>query len=174
MLPERLSREVIYQSKWVNLYADKVRFPDGSIIDSYHVISFDNGAVGVIVVNENDEVLMIEAYRYIQQRVEWEIPAGGMNNGEPTIEAAIREVREETGYTIENCQQIYTYNPSNGSSDQVFHVVKARAMECVGKFDPNEVRSIKWFSKNEIREMIDNKEIVDGFSLTALLIFLLK
>lgn len=174
MLPERLSRETIYQSKWVNLYADKVRFPDGRIIDRYHVISFNNGAVGAVVVNDKDEILLIESYRYITQSIGWEIPAGGMDDKESILDTAVREVKEETGYSIDNCQHIYSYRPSNGSSDQVFHVVKAKAVNCVDKFDTNEVKSIKWFSRDSIREMIEKKEIEDGFSLTGLLIYLCK
>ncbi|MDQ7798841.1 MAG: NUDIX hydrolase [Candidatus Edwardsbacteria bacterium] len=174
MLPVRLSREIIYQSKWVNLYADKVRFLDGSIIEKYHVVSFDNGAVGVVVENDKDEILLIESYRYIPQSIGWEIPAGGMDDNESILDTAVREVHEETGYSIANCQHIYSYNPSNGSSDQVFHVVQAKAVNCVGKFDTNEVKSIKWFSKIEIREMIHRREIVDGFSLTGLLVYLCK
>lgn len=173
MLPERLSRETIYQSKWVNLYADKVRFPDGRIIDRHHVVSFDKGAVGVVVANDKDEILMIEAYRYVTQSIGWEIPAGGMDDKESILDTAIREVKEETGYSLESCQHIYSFNPSNGISDQVFHIVKAKAVNCIGNFDANEVKSIKWFSKNKIRGMINKKKIADGFSLTGLLICLL-
>ncbi|MDP2807107.1 MAG: NUDIX hydrolase [bacterium] len=117
MLPQRLSRETIYQSKWVNLYKDKVRFPDGRIIDQHHVISFSNGAVGVVMVNNKDEILLIESYRYISQSIGWEIPAGGMEDDETIISAAQRESLEETGYTIDNCRHICSYNPSNGISE---------------------------------------------------------
>ena len=106
MLPERLSREIIYQSKWVNLYRDKVRFPDGRIIDQHHVVSFNNGAVGVIVANDNDELLLIESYRYISQSRGWEIPAGGMVDNEAILDAAQREVLEETGHNIEDVSKI--------------------------------------------------------------------
>jgi len=171
MLPERLSREIIYQSKWVNLYRDQVRFPDGRIIDQHHVISFNTAAVGVIVANDHDELLLIESYRYISQSMGWEIPAGGMDDNEAILDAAQREVGEETGYKTEACQKICSYNPSNGSSDQVFHIIQARAVGQSEGFDANEVKSIKWFPKAIVRKMIKNNEIVDGMSLTGLLLY---
>ncbi len=171
MLPERLSREIIYQSKWVNLYRDQVRFPDGRIIDQHHVVSFNTGAVGVIVANDNDELLLIESYRYISQSIGWEIPAGGMEEDETIMDAALREVMEETGHKIEDVSKICSYHPSNGSTDQVFNIVKARAVGHSQGFDANEVKSIKWFPKAVVREMIKNNEIADGMSLTGLLLY---
>ncbi|ADL53156.1 NUDIX hydrolase [Clostridium cellulovorans] len=174
MIHKRLSRDIIYQSPWVNLYVDKVVFPDGAIVEKHHYLDFSKESVAVIIENHKQEILLIEAYRYITSSVGWEIPAGGIEEGETIIEAAVRETFEETGYKIEEPKFIYSYNPSNGISNQVFHIVKAKALSNVHSFDKNEVKSVKWFSVEEIRGMLDRKEIVDGFSLTGLLLHMMR
>ena len=168
--PCRLSREVIYESSWMNLYADKVAFPQGRIIDRHYFLDFKKEAVAVLVENDDGQILMIEAYRYTTDTIEWEIPAGGIEKGESVLEAARREVIEETGYDPSNMEVIYTFHPSNGISNQVFHIAKCLATGLQGEFDGNEVRSVRWFTCDEVRQLIKKKKLMDGFSLTALLL----
>ena len=172
MIPKRLSREVIYESDWVSLYADKVEYLGGHILDRHHFIHFDYESVAVVVQNEKGEVLLIKANRYITQSEEWEIPAGRVDDREPAIKSAIREVLEETGYAITEPRLIYKYNPSNGISDQIVSLYKASAMQKPGKFDPVEVMDVKWFSKEKVQEMLQQNEIRCGVSLTGLMLVL--
>lgn len=170
--PKRLSREVIYESGWVNLFADKVQFPAGRIIDRHHIIEFANEAVGVVVVNDKLELLFVHAYRYPLDTIEWEIVTGGIDTGESIIEAASREVFEESGYRTLDHEFVYTFYPDNGISDHTFHVVICRAGECSGEFDRNEIKEVRWIGQDEIGEMIRSKTIKDGFTLPALLLYL--
>ena len=172
MIPEKLSREVIYESEWISLYADKVKFQDGFILDKYHFAHFDNDSVGIVVLNDNNDVLLIKSNRYITQSEEWEIPAGRVEKGESLKDAAVRETLEETGYTISEPKLVYKYNPSIGSSDQVFTLFKAVAIEKEEDFDKNEVAEIAWVSRKKITEMLMQNEIRCGFSLTGLILVL--
>jgi ADP-ribose pyrophosphatase len=170
MKPKRLSRTVVYENPWVNLYIDKVQFPGGRIIEKHHLLDFEKEAVGVLVENEQEQILLVHAYRYTTDTIEWEIPAGTIEKGESILETARREVWEESGYETTNHELIYTYYPMSGISNKVFHIVRSRAAGKVGDFDRNEVREYKWVSKKEVQEMIRNKLIKHGLSLTALLL----
>lgn len=171
MKPKRLSRTVIYENPWVNLYVDKVQFPGGRIIEQHHLLDFEKEGVAVLVENAQGQLLLIHAYRYTTDTIEWEIPAGGLEKGESILETARREVYEESGYETTHHQLIYTYYPMNGISNKVFHVVRCQATAKTGDFDRNEVKEFKWASKQEIQGMISHKLIKDGFSLTALLLY---
>lgn len=172
MLPKRLARDVIYESDWINLYVDKIKYPNGSILEKHHVIHFDYESIGVVIQNEHNEVLLIKSNRYVTQMEEWEIPAGRVENEEMAYNAVIREALEETGYSIENPEFIYKYNPSNGISDQVVSIYKARASKKVCRHDPVEVSEIRWVSKKEVKNMIRSNKIRCGLSLTGLLLVL--
>ena len=172
MRPKRLSRKVIYENEWVNLYADEVQYADGTILPEHHVVHFDYEAAAVVVENARGDILLIRSNRYITQTTAWELPAGRVDAGETTDEAAVREVMEETGYRIANLRQIYRYYPTNGISDQRFVLFHAVALEQVGSPDPREVSETRWFSKADIRNMISLNEILCGLSLTGLLLAL--
>jgi ADP-ribose pyrophosphatase len=173
MKPKRLSRTVIYENPWVNLYVDKVQLPDGRIIEKHHLLDFEKEAVAVLVENPQRQILLVHAYRYTTDTIEWEIPAGVVEDGESVLEAAEREVWEESGYETTRHELIYTYYPMNGISNQVFHIVRCQAAEKTGDFDRNEVKEFKWISRQEAQEMVKNKLVKDGFSLAALLLYLM-
>ena len=172
MIPKRLSRKTIYESPWVNLYLDKIQYSNGYVLEDMHHIHYDRAAVGIVVQNEKEEVLLIRSPRYHTQSLEWEIPAGRIDDGEEPIDATIRETMEETGYSVNEIKQVYRYNPSNGSSNQTFYIFKCKTLtdNQESEPDPLEVSEIKWVSKEEILRMLQHNEINCGFSLTGIML----
>ncbi len=172
MMPERLARSVIHESPWMNVYLDKVKFPNGRIIEDFHVVDFPYAAVTMIAENEKGDVLFSLISRYATGTTEWELPAGGLEPGESVLETAEREVLEETGYRSSGLRLVYSYFPMNGNANMQFHVVFCKAGLKVGDFDRNEVSDVRWFTKDEIQRRIRDRDITDGFTLTALLLWL--
>lgn len=171
--PERLSRTVIYESPWVNLYVDKVRFPAGRVIDRHHILDFPRDGVAVLVEDCEGRLLFVQAYRYTTDSLEWEVPAGGREPGETVITAAAREVREETGYETGEHELLYSFHPINGISGKTYHVVRCKsASDVPAAFDKNEIARRRWFTLDEARRMINERQINSGFTLTALLLHL--
>lgn len=170
----QLGREEIYRSPWVNLFVDRVQLPAGKVIDRFHVLDFEKEAAAAVVSNESNEILLVQVYRYVTDSVTWEVPAGLMESEEGPIEAAQREVREEAGYVTSDARLMYSFNPENGMSNRVFHVVQCIARGEPGPIDENEIHSVHWRSPEAIREMVRAREITDGYSLTALLLHLMS
>jgi hypothetical protein len=111
--PKRLARRTVYESPWINLHLDTVRLASGAVIDEYHVLDFPREAVCAIVSNERGELLLVHAYRYVTNDSGWEVPADRIEAGEGILEAAGREVLEETGYGTVKREHVYSFNPSN-------------------------------------------------------------
>ena len=168
-LPERLERNVIYESDYVCLYADKVRLPSGYIIDKYHQVHYPKEAVSIVIFNENNEILMIREKRYTVGQLEWEIPAGKIEAGESKEDAARREAMEETGCTLKELTFLCSQNPANGMSDCLCHVFAARVDTESAIRDTDEVDSKVWIPIDKVREMLRKNETHCGVSILAIL-----
>jgi ADP-ribose pyrophosphatase len=173
-LPTRLDRTVLYESRWVSLYRDKVALPNGRILEQYHVLDFGRGAVAVIVENDRGQILMEQVPRYPTGMTSWELPAGHIEGDESVFAAAKREVMEETGYNTHSHSEVYQFHPQNGISNMRVHVVHCQAGTRCGQLDDDEVAAIQWFSMEELSSMIERREIVDAFALIGLLLHAAK
>ena len=168
-LPERLERNVIYESDYVCLYADRVRLPSGYIIDKYHQVHYPKEAVSIVIFNEKNEILLIHEKRYTVGRLEWEIPAGKIEAGESKEDAARREAMEETGCTLKDLTFLCSQNPANGMSDCLCHVFAARVDTESAIRDTDEVDSKAWIPVDKVREMLRKNETQCGVSILAIL-----
>ena len=165
----RLRRRAVYESDWVCLYLDTVRLPDGTVIDGYHQLHYPHESVSVVIRNQRGDVLLIRNRRYTTGRLEWEVPAGRVETGEPPENAARRECLEETGCTLRELQYLCFHNPSNGMSDLKMHIFAARVDTEDAILDTNEITAKQWFSPDEIRAMLQRNDIRCGVSMVALL-----
>ncbi|HAJ37354.1 MAG TPA: NUDIX hydrolase [Chloroflexi bacterium] len=172
--PLRLARRIVYENPWVSLYVDRVRFPGGRLIEAHHVLHFDKEAVASIVEDGDGGVLLVEAYRYVVNAIQWELPAGSIDLGESILAAAAREVREESGYRTIDHRLVASFEPINGIGDKVHHLVHCRAVGEPDNFDENEVRAVKWVKRDEAQAMVRSGEVRDGYTLTGLLWWLLE
>jgi ADP-ribose pyrophosphatase len=145
--------------------------PSGRVIEAYHRLEIPD-AVGCLILNDKGEILLIESYRYPSDSVEWEFPAGLVDPGETNLQAVEREALEESGYQTTDHKRLLSFLPITGISGHMFHAYTCRAVEKVANPDPNEVRSTKWFSAEELRTMIFDGCIRDGITITALLLHL--
>lgn len=168
---KRVSGARVFENPYYGIEKDRVRHPMGHELD-YYVIRPSRPAAGVVPVSEDGRILMVRQFRYTTGVLSWEIPAGGANEGEDVAEAARREMWEETGWTADEVEPLYRYHPSQGSSSQVFNLFVGRRLRKVGEFDPKEIYSVEFVERAAVEGMIARNEIMDGLSLTALLMYL--
>jgi 8-oxo-dGTP pyrophosphatase MutT (NUDIX family) len=158
----------VYESDWISLRLADVELPDGRRFD-YHVIRSPRGAAAVVVFDPRLGVLMLWRHRFITDTWGWEVPAGGLDDGERPEEAAARETLEETGWRPGALRRLGAYYPSNGRSDERFHVFVADGAVEEGEPDRAEAERVEWVPVHELRAHIESGLVQDGFSLTAVL-----
>jgi 8-oxo-dGTP pyrophosphatase MutT (NUDIX family) len=166
------SERRIYDSPWVAVALTTVE-PPGIEPFEHHVIRAPGPAAGCVVTRSGasgQEVLLLFRHRFITDTWGWEIPAGGVDHGEIPLEAAVREAEEETGWRPSGPPiPITTFHPSNGLSDQTFHIFHCNGAIHIGEpTDPSEASRIEWRPVAEVLDLIRSGEVTDGLSLTAL------
>ena len=164
-----LAKETAYRGHWIGLEHWSVRRPDGSVLRDYEVLDYYRHAVAIVPVGDDGRVLLIDHYRVITGTRGWEVPAGGIEAGESVEDAAARELYEETGHRAAAWRRLGAYHPSNGSSNQVFHVMLARGLaRHADPLDVNETLGLRWFTPGELRRLVVENAIPDGLTLTSL------
>ena len=172
---KQLSRHVLYSSDWLTVTLDKVELPDGKVIENFELMHFPHTAVGIVPVNEKGEILLVRAYRYINETFQWEIPGGVVEHEEAILEACKRELVEETGWEAGLFTPLITFFPHKATCNQKFHIYLAQELVQVsGEFQKVEITEVKFHSIGEVKKLIDSGEIDDGMSLVALQRYMLR
>ncbi len=171
----------IYTSEWLTVALADVEVP--AVGDhpahrfEHHVVRSERPASGTVVldrVDGVDSVLLLWRHRFITDTWGWEIPAGGVDEGETSLQAARREVVEESGWDVGGdagtLEHLVDYFPLNGMADKRFDLFLARGAVHVGEpTDPSESERIEWVPVERLRAEVSAGHVGDGLSLTALL-----
>lgn len=164
----RHSRRVVYENAWIVVYHDDVRRPDGKP-GIYGVVHYRNRAVGVVAVDDRDRVLLVGQYRYPLDEYSWEIPEGGAAEGEDLLEAAQRELVEETGYTAERWRQVLRAHLSNSVSDETAVCYLATDLrDGTARPEGTEQLQVRWVAFDEALAMVLDGRITDALSVLGL------
>ena len=123
----RTGSEEIFNGVILHVQRDTVRLPNGS--ETIREVILHIGAVCVIPVLENGDVVMERQYRYPLDRVILEIPAGKLDAADEDRFSAIqRELREETGYTADEWTVLGDFHPAPAYSDEFITMYMARGL----------------------------------------------
>ena len=163
------SSELIFDGKVLHLYRDEINLPDGG--KSFREYCKHNGAVCVVPLTREGEVICIRQYRYALDRVTLEIPAGKFDYiGEDHREAALRELREETGYTTETLVDIGPLATSPALLTEIIYCYLAEDLvpgDCDP--DPDEFLEMVKIPLCEMVDMILSGEVQDAKTQAAVL-----
>jgi len=164
----RLSRAVAYENAWVTVWHDEVTRPDGQP-GIYGLVHFANLAVGVVVLDDEDRVLLVGQHRYTVDAMSWEIPEGGVPAGVSALDGARRELREETGVTATDWRELGRLHLSNSVSDEAAVLFQARAGHH-GEADPDgtEQLEVRWLPFEAVLAMTLDGRITDALSVCAI------
>ena len=162
-----ISSEKIYDGAIINLRKDKVTVQNGT---SYREIIEHNGGAVLAALTDDGKMVMVRQYRKPARRVMLEAPAGKIDQGEEALAAAVRELKEETGYTAGKVQLLTEFYPSVGYSEEVLYLyICTDLTPGETDFDENEALDIEEMDIDELFSMVMKGEINDAKTIIAIL-----
>jgi ADP-ribose pyrophosphatase len=128
------------------------------------------GSAVMMAVDAMDRVMLVRQYRLPANQLLWELPAGKTDEGETVLQAARRELIEETGLRAKKWKKLVSFFPSPGYVDEKMTIFLATDLTA-GESQPMEDERIetRWFKKKELRELIASNKILDAKTMIGFL-----
>lgn len=167
---KRLNRELVKKGNIIELYEDTVQSPDGTV-QHYDYIRH-HGAAAVLPVMDDGKILMVKQYRNAVDRFTLELPAGGRNGDEPTIECAARELEEETGYYSKDLEQLLSLKTTVAFCDELIDIYLARNLKKSHQnLDEGEFVDVYAYDIEELVRMVSDFTIQDAKTIAAVMTY---
>jgi 8-oxo-dGTP pyrophosphatase MutT (NUDIX family) len=120
-----LSRRSLAENLWIKVHEDRIQLPSGEELSSYVTFEVPDWVL-VICIDDALNLVLVEQYRHGVGRASLEFPAGNLEPGETPYAAAVRELREETGYASDDWVDLGTLHPEPPRSATRAHLFVAR------------------------------------------------
>ena len=163
-----VSSRSIFKGRILDVREDTVSLPNGK--NASREIVHHPGGVGILALDVNNQVLTVTQYRYAYGKTLLEIPAGKLEYGEDPREAAIRELREETGAVAGRFEFMGELYPTPGYCDEIIRLFLARDLT-FGETDPDEDEFLT-LQRVPFEEMLQKSlsgELTDAKTVAAVL-----
>ncbi|MFC1559737.1 NUDIX hydrolase [Candidatus Margulisiibacteriota bacterium] len=164
---ETISSKRIFKGRIVGLREDTVKLPDGMV--AKREIVEHPGAVTVVALTEKNEIVLVKQYRKPAEDVLLELPAGLAKKGEKGVDAAKRELEEETGFVAKNIRKVMEGYSSPGYSTEVIKFYLATDMTLSEqKGDDDERIEVKLLKVEDAGKLIKSGEIRDNKTIIGI------
>jgi 8-oxo-dGTP pyrophosphatase MutT (NUDIX family) len=168
---EAINSETIYVGNIFALRADDVRMPGGNVARREVVEHY--GAVAVLALDDDNNVMLVYQYRHPLGRRLWELPAGLLDlGGEPPHITAARELEEEAGLAATEWRVLVDLDSAPGFSDESVRVYLATGLTDVGRphaHDEEADLTLRWFPLEEAVRMVFSGEIANSITVGGIL-----
>ena len=164
------NHSIRFQGKIISVETAEVTLPNGTSmqIESVH----HPGGAAVVAVDENNQICLLKQYRPVFDAWLWELPAGKIDDHEPPLETARRELTEEAGIVARDWQSLGYMLSSPGVYSEKVYLYAARELQQVDSaVEEHEIFEIHWLDVETVISMIASNEITDAKSVIAILKF---
>lgn len=164
-----LSAEYIIRRPWLTARRDRLEHPDGRIIEEYYVLEYPEW-VNMIAITKDGDFVMVEQYRHGLDDVFVELCAGVVEDGEEPLEAAKRELLEETGYTGGKWRLLNKISPNPTSCTNYAYCYLAEGVEKTDtqRLDANEDVRVHLLKREEVLCLLHEDRIKQALMATPL------
>ena len=164
-----LDREYLIRRPWLTARRDKVELPDGRVHPEYYVLEYPDW-VNVIAITSSGEFVMVEQYRHGLGDVFLDLVAGVLEPGEQPLQAAKRELLEETGFAGGEWRLNTVISQNPASTNNLTYCFIAVGVEKVAEqhLDATEDIAVRLIPEQEVRRMLDSDELKQSLMAASL------
>lgn len=163
-----VSSTAVVESTWLRVLRNEYVTRSGREMRDYYVV--ERSPFVLIVAEVDDRVILIRQYRPATDRTYWGLPAGFLDPNETPLEAALRELLEETGHEGSEAKLVGELDPLPGYIRSTAHVVRMKARRAGQRIDQDEVDEVKLVPRGDVLAMIQDGEIREMQAVAALLL----
>jgi ADP-ribose pyrophosphatase len=168
LIEKTLSTQLKFTGRIINVRHDQIELPDGQL-SMREVVEHPGGAC-IAAINENGELLLVEQFRYPFSMEMLEFPAGKLEHKEDPLEAAKRELIEETGYEALEIIPLGLVYPSVGYLSEIIHLYFVPQAQFVGQdLDVGEFLNVRTYTYSQLLDMVHNGIINDSKTIAIIL-----
>lgn len=166
-----LARRSLVQRSFLNVWEEHVQLGSGREIEDFCILDAPDWAAVVCVTPEH-RIVLVRQYRHGIRGESLELPAGALEAGEAPLDAARRELLEESGYTSQRWEPLLeaSLDPARQSGWAHFYAALDARPTAAQRLDPSEEIDLSLVSKDELLQLIDTKRIVHGIHIAAILL----
>lgn len=168
-----LDSKYLIQRPWLTARRDTVKLPNGQINDEFYVLEYPDW-VNVIAVTDDGKFVMIEQYRHGLGVVETELCAGVVEAGEPHIEAAKRELLEESGFGGGEWRLLTVLSGNPSTTNNLTYCYVAEGVKHISgqHLDRTEDVAVRILSREEVEELLRSDSLKQSLMVAPLLRYL--
>lgn len=155
------TRQLLDRSPWLSVFAETVETPEGRVVDSYYRVEQSDYAV-IHAQTPDGLTLILRQYKHGARRVSPTFPAGGINKGEDPLEAARRELREETGYEAAEWRSLGSYVVQGNQHGCTCHMFQALGAVKVAEPDSGDLEEMRLelFTRDDLKAAFEAGEFI--------------
>lgn len=164
-----LGKHDAYDNNWISVTEYKVLNPSGGE-GIYGKVHFKNHAIGIVALDNEMNTWLVGQFRFPINEYSWEIPEGGCEENEDHLEAAKRELEEETGLKALSWTKILQVHLSNSVSDESGSIFLAKQLsQHTSMPEETEQLAVKKLPFEQAYKMVKHGLITDSLSVSAIL-----
>lgn len=163
------SEPLVNRGTWMNLRVERVQLPSGAVVPEWFVMDFP-AWINVIAITRDGHFVMEDQYRHALGQTHFELVAGVVDPGETPLEAARRELSEETGYGGGHWQLFMTVSPNPTNHTNLCYTFLARDVEPLAAQhqEVTEDIHVDIFTRDEVRQILSEGKIIQALHAAPL------
>ena len=164
-----LKSEYLFQRPWLTIRKDCVELPNGQQNPEYYVLEYPDW-VNIVAVTDEGEFVMERQYRHGLGKTCYEIPAGVIEKGESPLDAAKRELQEETGYGEGKWEEVLTLSGNSSTTNNLTHSFIAEGVKKISgqHLDRTEDLHVEMLNEAQVKDLLVNNQVVQSLMAAPL------